>query len=582
MLLALIDDALVRLYQFLRARAMERQLRLSQQADAAHVKGIAALERSTKKRALFTGASGSGQQPEASVPDADTESETPDASARTATMDTHVALLTEFFKDMAAFQPSQKDLADEQAHRAVAEKREGALLEHFAEFFESDTALQNLVDEEMWLSSDAKAARRAKRRSSLHPTATASAQTHASVDNVVSSPLTSEDYYSTAQYIEALMRQVAEHERSESAGVERDRRPLGLDASAASTVDQLAASWKFAQRRSQSRSARSEVSVIRERAKTAMALDEIERQRRSEWMQSPYVQQLGAAELAVQQELNPLRSPLILTRQLFQDQEESMPWQAVWHEPLAAQSGDVDGSDPTRQHRHFRALLDPSAAARDEDASSEAQTHKSPRCVPVRPTTAASGASRSDTSREVTTAAQSAAFAFSHARRIHSASARSKRPSPRVAVHNTRSPRSVPSCAHRHVDTSSQQQHDSVVCDPSEQANALYTDSLQRCDGDDASHWDREEPALATACASAAVADADTTTTAREATQEDTRLASVTTAAEAKPRKTKTAKRRKEKQTNAAKRFARQVQELLVISAAVKESERAAMASVVT
>lgn len=355
---------------------------------------LAKLARLKTKRELLSGAPSedlNAPADERSGPIPPTPTSEPLALAK---VDAKAALLSAFFKDMAAFQPSHEHVVNEQRLQGAADKEEEALLAHFAGFFESDVALQNLVDEEKWLPLEKKGM--LKRKARLMQTR---APHGVGVPETTRAPLTSEDYVGTAQYIEELRYEVACEDdrhctRTSSEGSQDDE---------AAHTRQLALSWAFAQHQSHA-------TRVREAEKSDDASECVVASRRDEWMTSAYIQQLGAAEQRSRPHYNALRSPFISTRQSFQGQEESLPWQPVWN-----------AATPTEEN---------TVAAQ---ASSEIiggptfHRQKSLRRPSPRPKTAAGTSSAA-----CSTAPHSAAFAYHNSRRIRSAQTRD--------VHGSRPP----------------------------------------------------------------------------------------------------------------------------------------------
>lgn len=405
--------------KFLRARAMERQVRLLKNAEEVQTKVLVKLMRS-KKRGLLTGTHIEASSPGSSQPTLVSHSATEhlhsDEAAKT---DARVVLLSEFFKDMAVYQPSQQELQDKHSQQAVDEKAENALLDHFANFFEGDSALQNLVDEEKWLPSDERAIKRkaliqertlrSKGKASSHRTVCNSAAVSALTADTT--PLTSEDYISTAQYIEELMREEAREEANASA---LDNRSIAFTPEAVEAA-QLRISWNYAQHRTQPQamSARTQTKIKDEKRDLR---DFVDQSRRDEWMKSQYIQHLAASEHVGGHHESPLRSPFIPKMQTFHEQEQSMPWQAVWDvEAFAATCTLADSSELTV------------GADRSQLPPKRPPVPKSPHRPPERPKTAANlwtTAGSASPRCEINTASQSAAFSYQNTRRIRSAQVR--------------------------------------------------------------------------------------------------------------------------------------------------------------
>lgn len=405
--------------KFLRARAMERQVRLLKNAKEVQTKVLVKLMRSKKKRGLLTGMhleeSSSGSSQPTLVSHSATEHLQSDEATKT---DARVALLNEFFKDMAVHQPSQQELQDKHSQQAVDEKAEDALLDHFTNFFEGDSALQNLVDEEKWLPSDERAMKRkaliqertlrSKGKASSHRTVCNNAAASALAADTTA--LTSEDYINTAQYIEELMREIAREEANASA---LDNRSTALTPEAVEAA-QLRISWNYAQHRTQPRatSARTQTKFKDEKRDLR---DFVDQRRRNEWMKSQYIQHLAASEHVGGHHESPLRSPFIPKMQTFHEQEQSMPWQAVWDaEAFAAKSALADSSELAV------------GADRSQLPPKRPPMPKSSHRPPERPkTTANPWAAGSASPRcEINTASQSAAFSYQNTRRIRSAQVR--------------------------------------------------------------------------------------------------------------------------------------------------------------
>lgn len=405
--------------KFLRARAIERQVRLLKKEELVQTKVLAKLLRAKNKRGLLTGAAqieeAISSSDHTATDDGGSRPEHPQSDEDKVKSDAKVALLSDFFKDMAVYQPSQQELQDTHLQQAVDDKKEDALLDHFADCFEDDTALQNLLDEEKWLTSDERALKRKalmQERTSRGKVKAGSlrsirATAAASSLGEDTTPLTSEDYVSTAKYIEELMQEVA-REETESASADNSSRGLTPDDRNAA---QLTISWTYAQHRAQT-----PTNCKNEKHSIHVFVDE---HRRPEWMQSQYVQNLAASEHSTRHQENSLRSPFIPSMQSFQDQEQSLPWQAVWEAPIAKSlvrdpceltvGGDITEQSPRRQ------------------------TPRSPRRPPQRPKTAASASSFSGSASprcEISTASQSAAFAYHNTKRIRSAYVRAMKAPP--------------------------------------------------------------------------------------------------------------------------------------------------------
>lgn len=584
--------------KFLRARAMERQVRLLKNAEEVQTKVLAKLLRSKKKRALLVGMhteeSSTGSSQPTIVGHCATEHlHQSDEVAKT---DAKVVLLSEFFKDMAVYQPSQQELQDKHVQEAVDEKAENELLGDFADFFEGDAALQNIVDEEKWLPSDERAIKRKvlmqertlRSRGKVKSLRMVRSGAAVSVLVAGTTPLTSEDYISTAQYIEELMREVS---REDAKTLATDNCSTALTPKEVET-EQLTVSWTFAQNRTQPRATSARTPTKFKESGKQDLQHFVDKRRRAEWMKSQYIQHLVASEHATRHQENPLRSPFIPSMQTFHDQEQSMPWQAIWEAPSAGNTL----ADPQELAPGSAAVLE---ACHSLQASRRLAPPRSPHRPPGRPKTAASpwtetGFGSASPRCEISTASQSAAFSYHNTRRIRSAQTRAmKAPTTFSDTLNEATTAPVDGVAlfdtmHR-SDIASNANGDTAYRHPS--LAASRSDSIRKiaCE-------QQEEPAKL-ACEPNSPSATRSSTNDSISPLEGGGGHPVTAASPSKEHRkgevtrqaspaqvTKSRKKRPvTKQSDAEKRFSRQVHELLAISIELKknaESERASTAAV--
>ncbi|ETP55308.1 hypothetical protein F442_00094 [Phytophthora nicotianae P10297] len=220
-------------------------------------------------------------------------------------LEKRVNQLAAFFHEMAVHQPRDDELIGgaTEAAEAVAEEQ---LLKRFSEMFDYDSDLQNALDEEKWSTDPVKIARR---RDSIYTNLPKTMPTtRADIPDKCSR--TYEDYENTAQYIEQLMEDVTNHtaQQQEQQNLEDEERKRAV-------VTQLVDSWQYTQHRVY-------------KAETRKRIDEMEKKRRSQWLQSEYIQAKRGDK--------PERPVLILPKQRFLVQEHSIPSNAIWEVPGAS------------------------------------------------------------------------------------------------------------------------------------------------------------------------------------------------------------------------------------------------------
>lgn len=545
---------------------MERQLRVSQHAEQLQAKVVAKLTRLKKRRELFFGA-----QSERSIVGSADDRMMHSQANDLAKVDAKATLLSEFFKEMAAYQPSQQALRDEQTQRVLAVKKEEELLETFADFFESDMALQNLLNQEKWVSPEDKAAKRKAR------TSNAALQSHQM--STESTTLTSEDYVRTAQYIEELMREVSREEEEDGSRSARVKRVLSPH-SEATKADQLSISWAYAQRRTQGRSTGARTPMTRDHTegKQEEVPESVEQTRRDEWMKSAYIQELGVSEQASRVQYSALRAPFIPSRQSFHDQEERLPWQPIWEVPVASPAIEVE----------------PQLSWEKRSADPSQNRLRSPHRAPTRPKTAVG----SGTTSSCSTASHSAAFSYQNSRRIRSAQqarypSTSSTKSPALTTADASSssaPRrpQLPATPRLSKDNAASNDDAEATFTMTNMTSSSHPVKQQpRGDGDQRSpeHTTAKEGAkqtntvpasdsirVVTPCSQATTQHPKRETTARATTVEAADAAARQISSQARKKKKKT--RQGSKASGTDKRFALQVQELLAVTAVVRESEQ--------
>lgn len=221
--------------------------------------------------------------------------------------------LTAFFYEMAVHQPRLDEVHNNTTESTVEAVEEEQLLKRFGDMFDRDVDLHNTLDEEKWSTDTAKVSRRRDSISTNLPK-TMPTGPRDRMDQGKCASWTFEDYESTAHYIEQLMMDVAtnttqQQEMQDLADAERRR----------AVMTQLIASWQYTQHR---------VS----KAETKTRLDELEQQRRCQWMQSQYVQVYGDVASAKRGD-KAERPALILPKQRFLLQQQSLPANAIWEVP---------------------------------------------------------------------------------------------------------------------------------------------------------------------------------------------------------------------------------------------------------
>lgn len=389
--------------------------------DEFREKVTANLLRSQRKRALFTQPGSDCTANIAYSSNRHSGSSSDDYHNGPTEMDANVALLSEFFNEMAAHQSSQQEVLDDEAEEGINAKKEEALLDNFADFFENDLALQNLLDEVKWRTSDGKAAQREalghertqKGEDRAKTSGALTGLSYKSGSSETPAELTSEDYTNTAKYIEALMKEASEEESKQQCSTGQGKNCIVREPR---DTEHLKSSWDFARHRVQHRASSA-------RAPTAQKDDErhrmevLELTRREEWLKSEHIQHLAAPEKNARRNQHPpnhLRSPFVPKMQPLHVQERTLPWRPVWEVPVedAAQDQlETAGSLASRQSPIKHTVMNP------QRPSSE------------RPKTAASMGSP----RGCITAAQAATFSYNNRRRIQSAAcARVRESAPRT------------------------------------------------------------------------------------------------------------------------------------------------------
>uniref|UniRef100_K3WJH3 Uncharacterized protein n=1 Tax=Globisporangium ultimum (strain ATCC 200006 / CBS 805.95 / DAOM BR144) TaxID=431595 RepID=K3WJH3_GLOUD len=310
---------------------------------------------------------------------------------------------------MAAYHPSLQEMLDEQTEQGASDKKEDALLDNVSDFFENDLALQNLLDEEKWLTLNEKAAKRkALMQERLRickdkPSSSGGARESPATlrdSNEEPAKLTSEDYITTAEYIEALMKEVSDEESKLLAGVEQSDMHI---AQTARSFNEMKASWNFAQYRSQSRATSARISASR-KAEGQHMLEHVEPSRRDEWINSGYIQRLSASEKQAHQnhhQTNPLRFPYVPKVQTLHIHEQHLPWKPLWEVAI--------GDDELNDEQYGKSKSDQQSPATYAPMNPRPPSSERPRTAS---TSLASGCS---------TASQSATFSYINRKKIYSA-----------------------------------------------------------------------------------------------------------------------------------------------------------------
>ncbi|KAF1316322.1 hypothetical protein FI667_g15493, partial [Globisporangium splendens] len=366
--------------------------------------------------------------------------------------------------------------------------------------------------------------------------------------------LTSEDYVTTAEYIEALMKEVSDEESKLLAGVEWSDMRV---AQTTRDADEMKASWDFAQYRSQSRATSERTSASR-KAEGQQILGYVEPIRRGEWMNYGYIQRLSASEKQAHQnqhQTNPLRSPCVPKEVAIGDDE------------LSDEQEKKHKSDQQCPGKYATMNLRPPSSGRPRTAS----------------ISLASGCS---------TTSQSATLSYINRRKIHSAA--SARVYEAIGTHReSSSPIATPS---EKCKSSSRFDFDESV--PIGSLNTISDLILNSVDSAFTKHI--EAPRITSNGSETSPKEAEvtqncstgtpqmTTTNANLSTVDAQQLRAEKIDAilhESPTKKVTTKKKRRSRraQDHARKRFDLQVQELVSISAALKrhsESERKATATV--
>ncbi|KAG3020788.1 hypothetical protein PC121_g10561 [Phytophthora cactorum] len=279
--------------------------------------------------------------------------------------------LTTFFHEMAVHQPQGDELHGSavEVAEAVAEEQ---LLKRFSEMFDHDADLQNALDEEKWSTDPVKIARR---RDSIHTNLPKMLPTGTRDESRDKCMWTFEDYENTAQYIEQLMLDVASHTTQQQAQQNREDEERKR-----AVMTQLVDSWQYTQHR-----------VCK--TATRKRINEMEQKRRSQWLQSQYIQAKRGDK--------PERPALILPKQRFLVQEHSLPSNAIWEVPGTPSSQTVLSSRPVRLVRPL---------------SPHTESVLKPQRPPLRPATVSTVERPSNS-----TALRSAAISRARVRRIRSA-----------------------------------------------------------------------------------------------------------------------------------------------------------------
>lgn len=363
--------------KFLRARALERRTRLLRNEDSLRSKVLAKLLRSQEKSGLPRQKTARGIG-EFSL--GDTEPSVEEGNATKARVEARVNLLTHFFREMAMHQPTFRELNVEECSLDAEGQQQDEILDHFGDLFGSDIALHNLLDQEKWMSAEEKKKRRAtllQERLNLKGSAK---ETKEQVQ------FCSEDYEATVGFIERLTLEV-----------EGEQADAGDKSVIDSAFEEMKASWAYSNERT-----RKSGQVKHERQ--AALFNDLQAQRREQWMRSKYIQHLAAQEDQCNQahRLSALKSPLITSKQHLQGQTQVLPWQAVWEV--------IDQKQP--------AVLKTSTIADTEAAGNHTQLLSRKACEfsPRRPIERPKTARPTDQ-----VASESAKFACANTRRILSA-----------------------------------------------------------------------------------------------------------------------------------------------------------------
>ncbi|KAG1701990.1 hypothetical protein DVH05_010480 [Phytophthora capsici] len=240
-------------------------------------------------------------------------------------LEKRVHLLTTFFHEMAVPQSKLNELQGNEAEAAEA-KAEEQLIKGFGALFHRDEDLQNALDEEKWSTDTAKIVRRRESIVTNLPRIRPIEEVITTGDELDGKHLwTFEDYENTAQYIEQLMVDVEAYETQQ-----QEQQNLLDEEQKREIKDQLIASWQYTQHRV-------------DKTATRKRIQELERKRRSQWMQSQQVRVYNSQSQ---------RPALILPKQRFLVQESSLPANAVWEVPTAPNqsilvSGPIATAKPT-------------------------------------------------------------------------------------------------------------------------------------------------------------------------------------------------------------------------------------------
>ncbi|GMF29287.1 unnamed protein product [Phytophthora lilii] len=231
-------------------------------------------------------------------------------------LEKRVNLLTTFFHEMAVHQPKLEELHSSAVEAAEAAAEE-QLITRFGDIFDRDVDLQNALDEEKWSTDAAKVIRRRDSISTSLPKTMLAEDilgTRDQIDEGVCTPWTFEDYANTAQYIEQLLIDVETNtaRQQELQDLEDAERKDAV-------MTQLIASWQYTQHRVN-------------KTATRRRLNEIEQKRKNHWMQSQHVQVYGAVTSAKRAD-KPERPALVLPKQRFIVEEQSLPSNAIWEVP---------------------------------------------------------------------------------------------------------------------------------------------------------------------------------------------------------------------------------------------------------
>ncbi|KAG7396146.1 hypothetical protein PHYBOEH_002750 [Phytophthora boehmeriae] len=285
--------------KILQSRQLERRARLQQLESDLQCK----LNRTRQK------STSDAQRPES----ADTNAVTPHSPK--SELESKVSVLATFFHEMAMHQPRRDELhtcVEEAEAEDVAEQQ---LLKHFGDMFDLDEDLQNTLDEEKWSTNTAKVTRRKASISTNLPKPMPDNTRRSGKQADSDEPQwTSEDYESTAQYIEQLMLDVANDE------VQQQQQQTLADIERKNAVmEQLIDSWGYMQHRTATPASN-------------QRLHELEQKRRNQWMQSERVKEYDTAASARRGDKSE-RAAIIFSKQRFLVQEQSIPSSAVWVVP---------------------------------------------------------------------------------------------------------------------------------------------------------------------------------------------------------------------------------------------------------